>query len=107
MKRWIPTILAALAAVLLTGVLLAYQVDVRKSQQRSSAMSIYVTCVQLERVKEQIRGSVKDSITRLPDLEYYVQHPAELKQAVADSALVVERFAPLDCNELPTVRRYR
>lgn len=55
------------------------------------------TCLQIELLKEPIRNSIADSIKQLPQLDYYKQHPAELKKALADSNRTLANFAPKTC----------
>jgi hypothetical protein len=70
------------------------------SQQRATVETSFSNCQQIEVIKAQIRGTVQDSQKRLPTIDYYRTHPAELRQAIKDSNRSIARFKQIDCYAL-------
>lgn len=74
-----------------------------EKRQNDAAKTALSNCQQIEVVKEQIRGTVSESLGRLPTLAYYKRNPGELQDALNSARASVERFKPIDCYSLPAV----
>ncbi len=94
----------AVAAAMLVASFTIFARD-QVSDGEATARAALSNCEQIEVVKEQIRESVQASKARMPQIDYYKTHPAELKQALEDVEASVVRFKARDCYDLPAVRR--
>lgn len=104
-KEWLVIVAATLAALVFLAGNIWWLVNVQSDGRRAQAESSLSNCKQIEAIKDQIRGTLQESVARLPKLGYYKEHPEELGEALENSVDAVARFAPNDCYNLPGVRK--
>lgn len=88
----------AIVVMIFLSIMLALSVTLLFVNKQHDAS--YSNCRQIEVIKAQIRGTVKDSQDRLPTLAYYKAHHAELRTALNDSKKSLRRFERIDCKSL-------
>lgn len=100
-SNWVAYVIMALAIVAAA----AFFIEDDNADDKTVAETIAFNCTQNENVKAQITESVQASVARLPQIAYYKTHPNELKVALEDAKKSIMRFAPIDCYELPAVKK--
>lgn len=103
-REWLVVVVAALVALVFLAANAWWLVRVQSQGRHEQAVTALENCTQIEVIKEQIRGSVRESIARLPTIEYYQTRPKELEEAIEAALGSVARFAPADCYASPGVR---
>lgn len=58
------------------------------------------TCQQVEVLKAKLSDQVRNSNKRLPTIQYYRDHPDELKLAIRDNKKILDVLAPSQCRGL-------
>lgn len=102
--EWRSAALAALAALSIAAGGAYGLVNVRQHQDSLNARSSLFNCQQIELIKVRIRTAVQQSITELPNTEYYKTHPKELATALANANATLKDFEAFDCYNLPAVK---
>jgi len=92
LRRYPPTVGAVILFLLLT----AAGFVVRQNDLHGKATTKEL-CVEIEKVKAEIRYTIQRSIKSLPTVGYYKSHPAELKSALEANRQILRTFAGKAC----------
>jgi hypothetical protein len=90
------------AAIERINVLEAETARFRKERARLTTETDRRICVEVEKVKRVIRAVVVPKRSELLKLTYYQRNPQEIERAIQQGQRVAERFAAINCKNLPT-----
>lgn len=102
-REWALIAVAAVVSVLFLAGNVWWLVSITTANQEAQARTSLENCQQIEVIKAQIRATVRESVARLPTIDYYRKHPEELEASIKASLGSVARFAPRDCYKQPAV----
>lgn len=75
--------------------LITEQAKLRKDADQQQRRSLYVACLQTDKLKQGLVVILRRSLQTLPASSYYREHPAELPAAVASSREAIRGVAPV------------
>lgn len=104
LRRYRTELLGLFVGILVLTITITFYITGISARRESAAKSVLINCQQVEIVKAEIQSTIKDSLTRLPEISYYKTRPEELENAIEQTNKTIKRFNPLDCYELPIVK---